>query len=229
MEIEKPAPKKLGLRLFLSLVGLFTVFVLCFFLPAGTWNYWQAWLYIAVLVLPMLYVMTWLVRNAPDLIERRLNFRERRQEQKKIIYLSYPFFLLMFILPGFDRRFGWSQAPVWAVLLADIIILIGYGIVFLVFRENRYTSRVIEVAQNQQVISSGPYAVVRHPMYVGVLLMYFFTPLALGSWLGLIPALSLFPTIVTRIIDEEKALAQDLAGYSTYMQKVKYRLLPGVW
>jgi len=220
--------KLLGKTIF-SLVGLVAVLSLCFFLPAGTWNYWQAWLYIAVLLTPMLGVMIWLVRNSPDLIERRLNLRERRKEQKKIILYSCPFFLLMFILPGFDRRFGWSQAPVWVVIAANLAVLLGYGLVFLVFRENRYTSRVIEVSEEQQAISSGPYAVVRHPMYVGVLFMYFFTPLALGSWLGLIPALSLFPTIISRIKDEEKVLAQDLPGYTDYMHKAKYRLLPGVW
>jgi protein-S-isoprenylcysteine O-methyltransferase Ste14 len=208
---------------------LIILLMILFFLPAGTWNYWQGWVYMLVLIIPMSLVMPYLIKHNPDLLRRRMNFKERRVEQKKIIYLSYPFFMLMFILPGYDRRFGWSQAPVWAVLTADVLILLGYGLVFLTFKENTYASRVIEVAEGQKVITSGPYAFVRHPMYVGVLLMYFFTPLALGSWLGLIPALALFPTIILRILDEEKALAQDLPGYAEYMQMTLYRLIPGVW
>ena len=203
--------------------------MILFFLPAGTLNFWQGWVYMLVLIAPMSLVMPYLFKHNPELLRRRMQFKEKRVEQKKIIYLSYPFFLLMFILPGLDRRFGWSQAPVWVVLAADVLILLGYGLVFLTFKENTYASRVIEVAEGQKVITSGPYAVVRHPMYVGALLMYFFTPLALGSWLGLIPALPLFPTILLRILDEEKALAQDLPGYSEYMRMTPYRLIPGVW
>jgi len=212
-----------------KLLMLVALLLVLFFLPAGTWDYWQAWVYMLVLLLPMSLVIPYLIKHNPELIRRRMNFKERRTEQRKIIYLSYPFFLLMFLLPGFDRRFGWSSAPTWVVIAADILILIGYGIVFLTFIENTYASRVVEVTEDQQVISSGPYAVVRHPMYVGVLLMYFFTPLALGSWLGLIPALALFPTIILRILDEEKALAQDLPGYTEYMLMTPYRLIPGVW
>ena len=208
---------------------LIILLMILFFLPAGTWNYWQGWVYILVLLVPMSLVMPYLIKHNPELLRRRMQYKERRVEQKKIIYLSYPFFVLMFILPGLDRRFGWSQAPVWAVIAADVLILLGYGIVFLTFKENTYASRVIEVAEGQKVITSGPYTLVRHPMYVGALLMYFFTPLALGSWFGLIPALSVFPAIILRILDEEKALAQDLPGYSEYMQMTPYRLIPGVW
>jgi len=208
---------------------LIILLMILFFLPAGTWNYWQGWVYMLVLLVPMSLVMPYLIKHNQELLRRRMQYKERRVEQKKIIYLSYPFFVLMFIFPGFDRRFGWSQAPVWVVLAADVLILLGYGVVFLTFKENTYASRVIEVAEGQKVITSGPYAIVRHPMYVGTLLMYFFTPLALGSWLGLIPALSLFPTIILRILDEEKALAQDLPGYTEYMQMTPYRLIPGVW
>ena len=155
--------------------------------------------------------------------------REREAEQKLIIKLSYIPFLLAFLLPGFDKRFGWSNVPVGVVVIGDILVLLGYGIVFLVFRENRYASRIIEVEQGQTVIRSGPYAMVRHPMYLGSLLLYSLSPLALGSYWAMIPAILIIPIIVARIRNEESVLARDLNGYQEYMQKTCYRLIPGIW
>ena len=133
------------------------------------------------------------------------------------------------MLPALNFRFGWSVTPVWAVIAGDIIIVLGFWIFYRVLRENSFASRVIEVEQGQKVIDSGPYAQVRHPMYLGVTLIYAFTPLALGFWWMVLPALSIIPILAVRIRNEEEVLARDLPGYGEYLQKVKYRLLPGVW
>ena len=200
-----------------------------FFLPAGTFAYWEAWGYLAVLFIPVFSVLNYLLKNDPELLERRMRMKEKRKRQKLIIKVSYLYFLLMFLLPGFDKRFGWSNVPVGVVVMADILVLLGYGIFFRVLRENRYASRTIEVVQEQKVIRSGPYAIVRHPMYLGLLLMYTFSPLALGSYWAMIPAMMMIPLLVVRIWDEERLLLKDLDGYKEYTQETKYRLIPGVW
>ena len=200
-----------------------------FFLSAGTFAYWQAWLYLAMLFIPMAFVMAYLLKNDPELLERRMRFREKETAQKRIIGLSWLWFLLAFLLPGIDQRFGWSHVPVIIVLAAELLVLLGYGIVVWVFRENSYASRVIEVAQQQEVIDSGPYALLRHPMYAGAIIMYIFSPLALGSWWAMIPALPIIPILILRILNEEDILLRDLPGYADYRSKVRYRLLPGVW
>jgi protein-S-isoprenylcysteine O-methyltransferase Ste14 len=205
------------------------VLLLLIFLPAGTWSYWQAWVYLGVILVPMLLALGYLLKYAPDLLERRMKAREQESTQRRIIALSLVYFLVIFTLPGLDVRFGWSHVPAAVVIVANGIVLVGYGIFFLVLRENRYAARVVQVEQGQTVISSGPYAVVRHPMYVGVALMYVFSPLALGSYWAMLPALLMIPLLMTRIRNEESVLLRDLPGYATYKQQVKYRLLPGVW
>ena len=200
-----------------------------FFLPAGTFAYWEAWVYLTVLLIPMVLVLIYLLRNDPELLERRMRMREKESEQKLIIKISYLYFLLVFLLPGFDKRLGWSNIPVVVVIVADVLVLLGYGMFFLALRENRYASRIIEVEQEQKVNSSGPYAIVRHPMYVGVSLMCIFTPLALGSYWAAIPSLLIIPLLVARIRNEESVLGRELKGYKEYMQKTKYRLIPGIW
>ena len=205
------------------------VLLLLLFLPAGTWNYWQAWLYLATILIPMLFALVYLLRSAPDLLERRMRGREKEAVQKGIIAVSLLYFLVVFALPGLDVRFGWSNVPAAVSIAADAVVLLGYGIFFRVLYENRYASRVVEVEQEQTVISSGPYAIVRHPMYVGIILMYVFSPLALGSYWAMLPALLMIPILAARIRNEEEVLARDLPGYTAYMQQVGYRLLPGVW
>jgi protein-S-isoprenylcysteine O-methyltransferase Ste14 len=213
------------IRYFEALVALAAMF----FLTAGTFAYWEAWLYLAILFIPMAFVMAYLLRNDPELLERRMRFREREKTQRRLIGFSWLWFLLAFLLPGLDQRFGWSDVPLGVVFAAAGLVLVGYGMVFWVFRENRYASRVVEVAQGQQVIDTGPYAIVRHPMYIGSIVLYIFSPLALGSWWAMIPALPIIPILVVRLLDEEKVLVKELPGYDIYRQKVRYRLLPGVW
>ena len=209
--------------------GGFLVLAAVFFLSAGTLNYWEAWIYIVVLLVPVLFVVRYLIRHDPGLLERRMRLKEREARQRLVITLSLVWFLLTFLLPGLDRRFEWSNVPAAVVIAADVVVLLGYAMIFMVFRENSYTSRVVEVAQGQKVISSGPYAIVRHPMYVGVAAMDLFTPLALGSYWALIPALFIVPILVIRIHNEEQVLSNELPGYAGYMQTVRYRLIPGVW
>lgn len=199
------------------------------FLPAGNLFFWEAWVYLAILIIPMLFVLAYLLKNNPGLLARRMRFREKEASQKRIVTFSFIPFLLAFILPGLDQRFGWSKTPLAVIVLAEIIVLTGYGIIFLVFRENQYASRIIEVEKGQTVIQSGPYAIIRHPMYLGSMLLYVFSPLALGSLWALIPGAMIIPVLVVRILDEEKILTRDLKGYPEYMQKTRYRLIPGIW
>jgi len=205
------------------------MFGLLFFLPAGTWRYWQAWMYIGVLITPMFFVIAYFMKKDPDLLERRMRMRERRTEQRKIINLSVLFFVLAYILPGFDIRFGWSKMPAWVSIVAAVVMFLSYLIVFRTMQVNSFLSRVIEVAENQKVIDTDVYGIVRHPMYVGMTVLYVVSPIVLGSWWAVIPALVIIPVIVFRILDEEKALEKELPGYMEYKQKVKYRLIPFVW
>ncbi|MFH1183806.1 MAG: isoprenylcysteine carboxylmethyltransferase family protein [Chloroflexota bacterium] len=220
---------QLAKMIIVRFVGGLIVLAAMFFLPAGTLDFWEAWVYIVVLFLPITIVLRYLIRHDPALLERRMRMKEREAEQKLIVQLSFVWFFVMFLLPGFDRRFEWSNVPVALVLAADVLVLLGYFGVFWVFRENTYTSRVVEVEQDQKVISSGPYAVVRHPMYLGVMLMYLMTPLALGSYWALLPAPLIIPILVARIRNEEQVLGRELPGYPEYMNKVRHRLIPGVW
>ena len=200
-----------------------------FFWPAGTFDYWQAWLWMAVLFLPLMGIFIYLIQRDPALLERRVRTGEQRPEQRRIIAVSALFLILIFLLPGLDKRFGWSSVPVWLVLLADIIVLAGFLLNFLVIRVNSYASRVVEVEQGQKVIASGPYAFVRHPMYLSIILILFATPLALGSFWGVIPTIAYIPLLAARAKNEEELLVNDLQGYREYMQKTRYRLFPGIW
>jgi len=217
--------KKVASRMILAPV----VLGLIFFLPAGTFRFWQAWVYMAVLIIPMLSVMLYFLKHDPELLDRRLRVREKERPQKAIVALSYPVFLVIFLLPGLDRRFGWSSVPAALVAAADLVVLAGYALFVLVIRENSYASRIIEVEDKQRVITTGPYAVVRHPMYVANLLIYLSSPLALGSFWALIPAVFMPAVMVVRILSEEKILKEKLEGYEDYLGHVRYRLIPGVW
>ncbi|MEZ4736455.1 MAG: isoprenylcysteine carboxylmethyltransferase family protein [Caldilineaceae bacterium] len=200
-----------------------------FFLPAGTARYWEAWLYLAVLFVPMSIFAVYLLRTNPALLERRMKTREAEAQQRWIITLMSVLFLIIFVLPGFDKRFGWSSVPAWLVIAANGMVLVGYLLVVFVLLKNEYAARTIAVEAQQQVITSGPYALVRHPMYTAMTLIILFSALALGSYWALIPA-ALFPLLlVARILNEEAVLHRELADYDDYCQTVHYRLLPGVW
>jgi len=217
----KAAALRIGLGI--PLVALIII------LPAGRWDYWQGWMYLATIFVPMFFVLAYFIKNDPALLQRRLRMREKESAQRKIIALSYLYFLAAFILPGLDVRFGWSNVPGWVSILADGVVFGGYMIFVWVMTVNSYLSRTVEVDADQKVVSSGPYALVRHPMYFGVSLLYMASPVALGSYWTIIPALVIIPLLVARIRNEEEVLLRELAGYAEYRQKVKYRLLPGIW
>jgi protein-S-isoprenylcysteine O-methyltransferase Ste14 len=182
-----------------------------------------------VVLIPMLFVLVYMLRRAPELLARRLQMRERERTQQGVIRFGIVFLIGAFLVPGFDRRWGWSSVPWWVVVAADLLVLLGYAMIFRVFRENQYTARTVQVEQGQQVVSSGPYAVVRHPMYVGILVFYLASPIALGSWWAFLPAAVIIPILVVRILNEEQVLERDLPGYKEYKLKTHYRLLPGIW
>ena len=210
------------------IMGLVLVGVLLF-LPAWTINYPGAWLFIALLFAPMLLMGIVLFTKAPALLEKRLNNKEKEKTQKGVIALSGLMFPIGFVVSALDFRFGWSSVPLWLVIVASVLFLIGYGMYAEVMRENAYLSRTVEVQENQTVISTGLYGIVRHPLYRATLLMFLPLPLILGSFWGLLP-FALYPIVtVIRILNEEKVLTAGLDGYAAYKIKVRYRLLPFIW
>lgn len=205
------------------------VLLMLLFLPAGTFSYWQGWVYLAIILVPMSVMLLYFFTRAPEFLVRRMKLKEKEGSQKIIVTLALIPFLIQFILPGIDVKLGWSNIPTIIVIIAEILALAGYCLVFLVFKENQFASRIIEVQKGQKVISTGPYRFVRHPMYLGTMVMYVFSPVALGSYWALIPAVLIIPVLVARIINEEKLLTTELEGYQEYKQKTCYRLLPGIW
>ena len=228
-EISPQERKSLIRKILIRFSFLPLVLALLIFLPAGTFNYWQVYVYCGILVVPIIFVLFYFLKNDPKFLERRTKAKEKEKQQIHIAILSTLIFLAGFIIPGLDHRFGWSSVPMNIVLLADLIILLGYLIIFFVFKQNSYASRIIEVDEEQKVISTGLYSIVRHPMYVGVLIMYIPTPLALGSYWGLIPFALLPLSLALRILNEEKVLSENLPGYKEYCQKTRYRLIPYIW
>jgi len=228
-EISSGERKVLVRKMLVRFAAFFPVLGLLILLPAGTFDFWQFYLYAGLLLVPMLAVLFYFLKNDPKFLERRAKAREKEKAQILISILSTLIFLAGFIIPGLDKRFGWSQVPIHITLLACVVILLGYLIIFFVFRQNSYASRVIEVDEEQEVISTGMYSLVRHPMYVGVLIMYIPSPVALGSYWGLIPFALLPLSLALRILNEEKVLKENLNGYTEYCKRIRYRLIPYIW
>ena len=214
-----------------AVVGLLVLGVIVF-VPAGTLAYWQGFAFIIVFTLSTNLIGLYLARHDPALLERRMKVgpaAETRPLQKALIGIAFASMIALVIVSALDYRFGWSQAPAWVAVLGNVLVALGLMIDLAVFRANSYGAATIETMAGQHVISTGPYALVRHPMYVGVLILVIGTPLALGSYWGLLFLLLTVPILVLRILDEERMLASDLDGYTTYMGTVRYRLVPGLW
>ena len=215
-----------------TLVGT-AVFAALIFIPAGTLDYWQGWVFLAALLIPTMLVTFYMALYDKQLLESRLRAgprAEQRPTQKVIIIAGLLPYLAAFVITVCDHRFGWSPAvPAWLSLVGDALGVLGILVYFLVIRENRYAASTVQVAEGQTVISTGPYAIVRHPMYAGAILVFIGMPLALGSWWGLLFVPLFIAGFAWRLLDEEKLLRASLPGYAEYMRKVRYRLIPYVW
>ena len=221
------------LRLLLSaltkyLVGVVMVGALVM-LPAGSVEYWQGWLFMAVLFIPIFIAGVVMLVRSPELLEKRLSAKERTSEQSLVVKLSGLLFVAVFVIAGFNWRYGWLLLPEWVVWSAVVIFLVGYMLYTEVLRENVYLSRTIEVQAGQKVIDTGLYAIVRHPMYTATILLFLAMPLVLSSPLSFALMLLYIPLIIKRIKHEEALLERELEGYGDYMRRVKYRLIPYIY
>ena len=224
--------KNLSARAWLALVVLAVMMGLLLFVSAGTVHYWQAWVYLSIFTGASFLITLYLMRKDQALLDRRMSAgptAEKRPTQKFIMLCTSIGFIALLVVPAFDHRFGWSSVPLGVVVAGDLLVAIGFYFIFLVYRENTFTSATIEVVENQRVISTGPYAIVRHPMYASASLYLLGTPLALGSYWGLVPIAAMMPFLIWRLFDEERFLARNLPGYTEYQKRVRYRLVPFVW
>jgi protein-S-isoprenylcysteine O-methyltransferase Ste14 len=224
--------KNLNTKAFGGLLFLIIALAAALFLPVWTFNYRQAWVFLAVFSVSVFAIALYLMKKDPRLLERRVKagpIAEKDRKQKIIQSLASIAFIAVIVFPAIDHRLGWSTVPPYIVVIGDIFVALGLLMVFLVFRENTFTSAVIELDAEQKVISTGPYSLVRHPMYIGAIIMLLGIPVALGSWLGLLMIIPITLVIIFRLLDEEKFLAKNLNGYEEYQNKVKYRLIPFIW
>ncbi|HJR78664.1 MAG TPA: isoprenylcysteine carboxylmethyltransferase family protein [Anaerolineales bacterium] len=211
---------------------LMLVLALALFLPAGSLYFWQAWVYLAVFAACTILITAYLIKNDRELLAGRVQagpVAETQRTQQIIQSLASLFFIGLYIVPALDFRFGWSNVPPVVSLISDGIVALGFYFVFLVFRENSYTRATIDVSAGQKVITTGPYALVRHPMYAAAMLLMIFTPVALGSWVAVPFSIPLLLVIAARLLDEERFLKANLSGYDEYCQKVRYHLVPFLW
>ena len=220
-------------KLFMQGIGKFVSGIvligLLLFLPAGTFAYWQAWLLIGILFIPMFVAGLIMIKKSPELLRKRLNVKEEQTEQKTVIALSGVMFLAAFVTAGLNIRFGWLVLPAWVSYAAAVVFLLAYALYAEVLRENVWLSRTVEVQENQKVIDTGLYGIVRHPMYTSTLFLFLAMPLVLGSPISFVILLAYIPIIAKRIRNEEQVLEEGLDGYTAYKQRVRYRLIPYVW
>ena len=222
----------LKIKTLLGFVELIAIIGLFIFAPAGSFNFWQAWVYSIIFFMSSATITAYLWKRDPELLARRVEagpVEEKEKTQKIIQVFASLLFISILIVPSLDHRFGWSNVPLYIIIIGDILVVMGFFLVFLVFKENTFAAATIEIATDQKVITTGPYSMVRHPMYSSALIMLFGTPLALGSWWGLLVFIPFTLIIILRLLDEEKFLSKNLTGYNEYCQKVRYRLIPFLW
>ncbi len=228
MSIGMPKAKLLILVLSRFIPGLASI-GLMLFLSAGTLEWWNGWLYLAILVMLMTSALIFFFIKDPQLLEKRMQLKEKEKPQRIFIAAAVPLYLLTFIIPGLDFRFGISRVPVWLIIIAATIVSLSYLMFMAVLAQNSFASRVVEIQEGQRVIQTGLYSVVRHPMYLSAILLYSATSLTLGSYPALIPTAFIAAILVMRIKNEEKILREGLPGYIEYTQKTRFRLVPFVW
>jgi protein-S-isoprenylcysteine O-methyltransferase Ste14 len=219
-------------KAFAGLLFLLLVMAALLFIPAGTLDYWQAWTFLAVYFVSSLAITLYLIKKDPKLLARRMRggpAAEKEPTQKIIMSLASLGFVGLIVVPALDHRFAWSHMPPYMALAGDVLVLLGWLVIFFVFKENTFTSATVELAPDQKVVSTGPYTLVRHPMYAGGLVMFLGIPIALGSWWGLLVIVAMTPALIWRLLDEEKFLARNLPGYAQYQKRVRDRLIPLVW
>ena len=207
---------------------ILTVFMwIILFIPAGSIKFWEAWIFWSGFSIITFFITFYFMKKNPEFLSRRTKVKQTKEIIKTPLILKA--YYLGFILPGIDFRFNWSNIELWIVILSNIIVFASYIFIFYVFKKNSYASTVIQVESEQNVISSGPYALVRHPMYLGMVIMSLFMPIALGSYISIIPMIFIIPITIIRIKNEEEILLKNLNGYNKYCSKTKYRLIPFVW
>jgi len=222
----------LSIKAFVGLLSLLLAMAALLFIPAWTLDYWQAWTFLAVYFGCSLAATLYGIYRDPKLLQRRMSggpTAEKERTQKIIMVFTSLGFIGLLIFPALDHRFVWSRMPPYVALAGDVLVALGFLAIFFVLKENTFASATIELAPDQKVISTGPYAVLRHPMYAGALVLLLGIPIALGSWCGLLVFVSMIPALIWRLIDEEKFLARNLLGYTEYQQKVRRRLIPLIW
>src|ERR1700730_14979496 len=221
----------LNIKAFGGLLLLLLVMAALLFIPAWTLDYWQAWTFLALYFASSLAITLYLMKNDPKLLEPRMSggpTAEKETTQKIIMLFASLGFIGLIVFPALDHRFAWSHVPPYAALAGDVLVMFGWLAIFFVFNENTFTSATIELAPDQKVVSTGPYALVRHPMYAGALVMLLGIPISLCSWWGVLVIAVIMPALIWRLFDEEKFLTRNLPGYREYQNKVRYRLIPGV-
>ena len=221
--------KSLLTQALIKLVSGLLLICILIFLPAGSFSFWQGWLFIGILFIPMLIAGVILMRKNPDLLRKRLDAKEKEDEQKAVVALSGLLFIAAFIVAGLNWRYGWCILPDWSVWTASIVFLGSYMLYAEVLRENTYLSRTIEVQKGQKVIDTGLYGIVRHPMYMATIILFLSMQLVLASPISFLIMLGYIPVIAKRINNEEHVLEEGLDGYKEYKEKVKNKIIPGIW
>ena len=215
-----------------GLAILFLVMASLLFLPARTFAYWQAWVFLAVYFSASIAISLYLITSDPALLARRMSggpFAEKEPAQRVIMSITSLAFVGLLVLPAIGHRLRWSELSPGAALAGDVLVLLGWLGIFFVFKENSFSSATIELASDQRVISTGPYAWMRHPMYAAALVMLLGIPIALGSSWGVLIVVAMLPVLIWRLLDEERFLVRNLPGYAEYQRRVRYRLLPPIW
>lgn len=223
---------KLAVKAWLALLGMAIVMGCLLFLPAGTLHYWQGWVFLWIYLGGSSVSVVYMRKKSPTLLSLRLKagpMAERRWQQRVIMSVVSLDFVALLVVSALDHRYGWSKVPLWVELAGCVLIVVGLAMIFLVCRENPFAWATIEVRENQMLISTGPYALVRHPLYAASFVYLFGMPLALGSWYGFVPMALMLPFLLWRLVDEERMLAQELPGYEEYQIKVRWRLIPRVF